>query len=96
MAGDLTKRRKRRITLVRTRPTTRGIAWTRCGNCERRRISCQSQQAVVSGEAVRIDEANRGAAQGKLRGLANVEWLFIFGCAAYNLLPIPKLRGQCV
>jgi len=31
----------------------------------------------------------------KLRGIANVEWLFVFGCAAYNLLRIPKLRGQC-
>jgi transposase len=31
----------------------------------------------------------------KLRGLAKVEWLFVFGCAAYNLLRIPKLRGQC-
>jgi transposase len=30
----------------------------------------------------------------KLRGLANVEWLFVFGCAAYNLLRIPKLRRQ--
>jgi hypothetical protein len=30
----------------------------------------------------------------KLRGLANVEWLCVFGCAAYNLLRIPKLRGQ--
>lgn len=31
----------------------------------------------------------------KLRGLGKVEWLFVFGCAAYNLLRIPKLRGQC-
>lgn len=31
----------------------------------------------------------------KLRGLANVEWLFVFTCAAYNLLRIPKLRRQC-
>jgi len=31
----------------------------------------------------------------KLRGLAKVEWLFVFGCAAYNLLRIPKLRAQC-
>jgi IS5 family transposase len=31
----------------------------------------------------------------KLRGLAKVEWLFVFTCAAYNLLRIPKLRGQC-
>jgi IS5 family transposase len=31
----------------------------------------------------------------KLRGLAKVDWLFVFGCAAYNLLRIPKLRAQC-
>ena len=30
----------------------------------------------------------------KLRGLAKVEWLFVFTCAAYNLLRIPKLRAQ--
>jgi transposase len=30
----------------------------------------------------------------KLRGLGNVAWLFVFGCAAYNLLRIPKLREQ--
>jgi transposase len=30
----------------------------------------------------------------KLRGLAKVDWLFVFGCAAYNLLRIPKLRTQ--
>ena len=30
----------------------------------------------------------------KLRGLAKVEWLFVFTCAAYNLLRIPKLRSQ--
>lgn len=32
----------------------------------------------------------------KLRGLEKVKWLFVFGCAAYNLLRIPKLRMQCV
>lgn len=31
----------------------------------------------------------------KLRGLDKVDWLFVFGCAAYNLLRIPKLREQC-
>jgi transposase len=31
----------------------------------------------------------------KLRGLAKVEWLFVFTCAAYNLLRIPKLRATC-
>jgi len=30
----------------------------------------------------------------KLRGLERVEWLFVFTCAAYNLLRIPKLRAQ--
>jgi len=28
----------------------------------------------------------------KLRGLDKVEWLFVFTCAAFNLLRIPKLR----
>lgn len=31
----------------------------------------------------------------KLRGLAKVDWLFVFGCAAYNLIRIPKLRERC-
>jgi len=30
----------------------------------------------------------------KLRGLAKVDWLFVFGCAAYNLIRIPKLRER--
>ena len=30
----------------------------------------------------------------KLRGLEKVDWLFVFGCAAYNLLRIQKLRAQ--
>lgn len=28
----------------------------------------------------------------KMRGLAKVEWAFVFGCAAFNLMRIPKLR----
>jgi len=36
-----------------------------------------------------------GLCKVKLRGLAKVEWLFVFGCAAYNLLRIPKLREKC-
>jgi transposase len=31
----------------------------------------------------------------KLRGLDKVEWLFVFSCAAFNLLRIPKLRAMC-
>src|SRR5246127_1067173 len=30
----------------------------------------------------------------KLRGLAKVDWLFVFSCAAFNLIRIPKLREQ--
>src|SRR5258708_35664328 len=30
----------------------------------------------------------------KLRGLAKLDWLFVFSCAAFNLLRIPKLRVQ--
>ncbi|MGH9541566.1 MAG: transposase [Terriglobales bacterium] len=30
----------------------------------------------------------------KLRGLDKVGWPFVFGCAAYNLLRISKLRPQ--
>jgi transposase len=37
-----------------------------------------------------------GMRQVKLRGLKKVEWLFVFSCAAYNLLRIPKLREQDV
>jgi transposase len=36
-----------------------------------------------------------GLRQIKLRGLEKVKWLFVFACAAYNLLRIPKLREQC-
>lgn len=32
----------------------------------------------------------------KLRGLAKIDWLFVFSCAAFNLLRIPKLREQTV
>jgi transposase len=37
-----------------------------------------------------------GMRQVKLRGLEKVKWLFVFSCAAYNLLRIPKLREQYV
>ena len=29
--------------------------------------------------------------QAKLRGLGKVDWLLVFGCAAHNLLRLPKL-----
>jgi hypothetical protein len=30
----------------------------------------------------------------KLCGLAKLDWLFVFSCAAFNLIRIPKLRAQ--
>jgi hypothetical protein len=30
----------------------------------------------------------------KLRGLARVDWSFIFAAAAYNLIRLPKLLGM--
>ena len=36
-----------------------------------------------------------GIRKAKLRGLDKVEWLFVFTCAAFNLLRIPKLRETC-
>ena len=29
-----------------------------------------------------------------VRELAKVDWLFVFSCAAFNLIRIPKLRAQ--
>jgi transposase len=31
----------------------------------------------------------------KLRGLDKVDWVFVFSCAAFNVMRIPKLRAQC-
>jgi hypothetical protein len=30
----------------------------------------------------------------KLRGLHKVDWLFVFSCAAHNLLRLPRLIAQ--
>ena len=35
-----------------------------------------------------------GLGQVKLRGLHKVDWLFVFGCAAHNLLRLPQLLAQ--
>ena len=32
--------------------------------------------------------------QVKLRGLEKVDWLFVFGCAAHNLIRLPRLMAQ--
>ena len=33
--------------------------------------------------------------QVKLRGLGKVDWLFVFSCAAHNLIRLPRLMAQC-
>ena len=33
--------------------------------------------------------------QVKLRGLEKVDWLFVFSCAAHNLIQLPRLMEQC-
>jgi hypothetical protein len=50
---------------------------------------------MAGGEAVWMAETNRALKKGKLRGLAKVDWLFVFSCAAFNLFRIPKLREPC-
>jgi hypothetical protein len=32
--------------------------------------------------------------QVKLRGLHKVDWLFVFSCAAHNLMRLPRLIAQ--
>ena len=32
--------------------------------------------------------------QTKLRGLSKVDWLFVFSCAAHNLLRLPRMIAQ--
>ena len=32
--------------------------------------------------------------QVKLRGIEKVDWLFVFSCAAHNLLRLPRLMAQ--
>jgi len=36
----------------------------------------------------------RPLGQMKVRGLAKVDWVFVFGCAAHNLLRLPRLIAQ--
>ncbi len=49
------------------------------------------------GSIRQIAQGGGGLAQLKLRGLAKVEGVFVFGMAAYNLIRLPKLlstRGE--
>jgi len=39
-------------------------------------------------------EANRAAAPGEAARTGEVDWLFVFSCAAHNLLRLPKLMAQ--
>jgi hypothetical protein len=54
----------------------------------------QFKQTLVGGETVRMAETDRATEEGNTRGLAKVGWLFVFSCAAFNQIRIPKLRAQ--
>jgi IS5 family transposase len=117
MVADLTKGKKRRITLgadkaydtrdfVQTVRELRATPHVTQNNTNRRSAI---DERTTRHAGYRISLSKRwlvekpfgwmkqigGLRKVRLRGLAKVEWLFVFGCAAYNLLRIPKLRGQC-
>jgi transposase len=116
LVAELTKRRKRRITLGADKAydakdfvdTVRQLGATPhvMQNNTNRRSAIDER--TTRHEGYRISLSKRwlvekpfgwikqigGLRKVKLRGLANIEWLFVFGCSAYNLLRIPKLRGQ--
>ena len=45
-------------------------------------------------EGLWVAETNWPLRQVKLRGLEKVDWLFVFSCAAHNLIRLPKLIAQ--
>jgi hypothetical protein len=45
-------------------------------------------------EGLRLAQADRTLRQVKLRGLEKVDWLFVFSCAAHNLIRLPRLKAQ--
>jgi hypothetical protein len=60
-----------------------------------------SHHLVLLSEEIRacVDAGNNGwihRSEGGTTGsgLAKVDWLFVFSCAAFNLIRIPKLRAQ--
>jgi hypothetical protein len=60
------------------------------------RISIKAKLAVallLSGTLVWFKQTGP-IRQVKLRGLHNVDWLFVFSCAAHNLMRPPRLIAQ--
>lgn len=117
MVADLTKGRRRRITVGTDKAydtrdfvnTLRELRATPHVTQNKARRRSAIDERTTRHAAYRISLSKRwlvekpfawmkqigGLRKVKLRGLANVDWLFVFGCAAYNLLRIPKLREQC-
>ena len=48
----------------------------------------------VGDEASRRPDAGGPLRQVKLRGLENVDWLFVFSCAAHTLIRLSRLMAQ--
>jgi hypothetical protein len=53
------------------------------------------EQALASGEGVRVIEADWTTEECETARPGKVDWLFDFSCATFNLLRMPKLREQC-
>jgi len=49
---------------------------------------------MVGREGIRLAQQTGPLRQVKLRGLENVDWLFVFSCAAHNLIRLPRLIAQ--
>ena len=58
-------------------------------------VLCDQPEPPLAGrEGARMAEADWSIRQAKLSGLHNVDWLFVFNCAAHNLCRLPRLMAQ--
>lgn len=70
-------------------PVCVGAFWPGKGDRGRSDRSCQARRHA----SFRPLATQAGLRKVKLRGLAHVEWLFVFDCAAFNLKRIANLRA---
>ena len=58
------------------------------------RLCRQPEPSLADRKELRVAEADPASASGELRGLEKVDWLFVFSCAAHNLLRLPQLMAR--
>ena len=84
-------------TLIRAGPRSRVFA--------RKTVPTTATGRIFTARAARTKPMNRPPMptwlkqtgplhQVKLRGLEKVDWLFVFSCAAHNLIRMPRLMAQ--